>query len=67
MFSCKCMTHDLSDTKYWFNGEYEPLDPMTLDEKLDAHALHCPFKVYFSAASFPSNKIIFQATTEDYK
>lgn len=67
MFSCKCMTYDLSGTKFWYNGEYEALDPITLDEKLDSHALHCPFKVEFSATSFPSNEIIFQGTTEDYK
>ena len=65
LFSCKCMTHDLSETKFWYNGEYEPLDRMALDEKIDAHAVHCPFRVVFSAASFPSDEIIYSATTAD--
>ena len=65
LFSCKCMTHDLSETKFWYNGEYELLDRMELDEKLDAHALHCPFGITFSAASFPSDQIIYSATTAD--
>ena len=61
------MTHDLSETKFWYNGEYEPLDEATIDEKLDAHATHCPFKTVFSAASFPPNDVMFQGTTEDYR
>lgn len=67
LFSCKCMTHDLSETKFWYDGEYEPLDPASLDEKLNAHALHCPFSTVFSAASFSSDQIIYSATTEDFK
>ena len=67
MFSCKCMTHDLSETKVWYNGEYEPLDEATIDKKLDAHATHCPFKTVFSVASFPPNDVMFQGTTEDYR
>ena len=65
LFSCKCMTHDLSETKFWYNGEYEPLDLVSLDEKLDAHALHCPFGIQFSVASFPSDNITYSATTAD--
>ena len=59
------MTHDLSETKFWYNGEYEPLDEMALDEKLRAHAVHCPFGIEFSAASFPSDEIIYSGTTAD--
>ena len=65
LFSCKCMTHDNSETKFWYNGEYEQLDPVSLDQKIDAHAKHCPFGVAFSAASFPSDEIIYSATTAD--
>jgi|6_EtaG_2_1085325.scaffolds.fasta_scaffold38670_4 hypothetical protein len=61
------MTYDESETKFWYHGEYEELDPMTLDEKLDQHARHCPFGVKFSAASFPSTQIIFTDNTENYK
>ena len=60
------MTHDLSETKFWYNGEYEPLDLVSLDEKLGAHALHCPFGVQFSVASFPSSDYNYVATTADY-
>lgn len=66
LFSCKCMTHDLSETKFWYNGEFESLDPISLDQKLDAHARHCPFNVEFSAASFPPAPY-YVGTTEDYK
>ena len=65
LFSCKCMTHDLSETKFWYNGEYELLDRMTLDEKLDAHAVHCPYGEVLSAAAFPSDQIVYSATTAD--
>ena len=61
------MTHDQSETKFWYNGEYECLDPISLDEKIEAHATHCPFGVEFAAASFPSSHIIYSGTTEDYK
>ena len=60
------MTHDRSETKFWYNGEFESLDPISLDEKLDAHARHCPFDVTFSAASFPLYDYYHVATTADY-
>jgi hypothetical protein len=61
------MTHDKSETKFWYHGEYEQLDPMSLDEKIDAHAIHCPFGIIFSAASFPSNDYIYTSTTAGYR
>ena len=61
------MTHDNSETKFLYNGEYEQLDPVSLDEKIDAHEKHCPFGVVFSAASFPSDHVVYSRTTEDYK
>lgn len=61
------MTHDSIETKFWYHGEYEDLNPLELDEKLEAHAKHCPFGVVFSAASFPPNGYVFRATTEDFK
>jgi hypothetical protein len=60
------MTHDQSETKFWYHGEYEQLDSISLDEKIDAHAKHCPFGITFSAASFPSSDYIYTSTTEDY-
>ena len=60
------MTHDQSETKFWYHGEYEHLDPMPLDEKIDAHATHCPFGIIFSAASFPSHDYNYVATTADW-
>jgi hypothetical protein len=60
------MTHDQSETKFWYHGEYEQLDPISLDEKIDAHAQHCPFGVTFSAASFPLHDYYYIATTADY-
>ena len=59
------MTHDLSETKFLYNGEYESLDSASLDQKLDDHRLHCPFGVEFSEASFPSDQIIYSGTTAD--
>ena len=44
VFACKCMTHDESGWKCWKNGEYNKLDPKTLDNKLQQHILHCPYK-----------------------
>ena len=38
------MTYDKSDTKFWYNGEYELLDISTLEKKLSQHTLHCPYK-----------------------
>jgi hypothetical protein len=38
------MTHDESSTKFWHNGEYEPLDVKTLQYKLGQHKAHCPYK-----------------------
>jgi len=66
LFACNCMTFDQTETKFWNNGEYEPLDACTLEEKLEAHALHCPFGVQFSMVGFPSNEIIFQGNTQEY-
>jgi hypothetical protein len=65
MFSCRCMTHDETETKFWYNGEYESLDPMTLDEKLLAHATHCPFGVQFAAAAFSDSTIVYEQNTLD--
>ena len=61
------MTHDKSETKFWFHDEYEELDPIILDEKIDQHARHCPFGIKFAASSFPSDQIIFTDNTENYK
>jgi hypothetical protein len=61
------MTHDQSEMKFWYHGEYEELDPISLDEKIDAHAAHCPFGIEFSVAAFSSDHIIYSCTTEDYK
>jgi len=36
------MTYDQSDSKFWFNGEYEPLDSDQISDKLRMHELHCP-------------------------
>ena len=66
LFSCNCMTHDLSETKFWYNGEYEPLDHVSLDQKLDQHAMHCPFNIVFSAASFPP-PVDMSLSTEGYR
>ena len=44
LFACKCMTYDQSNTKFWYHGEYEPLDKATLEDKLAQHTLHCPYK-----------------------
>ena len=40
-FACNCMTFNQSATKFWYNGEYESLDMLSLEEKLEAHELHC--------------------------
>jgi hypothetical protein len=42
-FACKCMTHDQTESKFWYNGEYEQLDRATVSAKLDQHDIHCPF------------------------
>ena len=42
-FACKCMTHDQTETKFWYNGEYQELDRSTVSQKLDQHDEHCPF------------------------
>jgi len=44
LFSCNCMTHDQTNTKFWYHGEYEPLDSNTLEDKLEQHTLHCPYE-----------------------
>ena len=38
------MTHDETGWKCWKNGEYNKLDPKTLEYKLQQHTLHCPYK-----------------------
>lgn len=38
------MTHDESGWKCWKDGEYEKLNLNTLNEKLQQHTLHCPYK-----------------------
>ena len=38
------MTHDESGWKCWKNGEYNKLDPKTLEYKQQQHTLHCPYK-----------------------
>jgi|TARA_R110002020_G_scaffold46539_23_gene132419 hypothetical protein len=40
-FACTCMTFDQSPSKFWYHGEYEPLDILSVEEKLKAHDLHC--------------------------
>ena len=67
LFACSCMTFDESVTKFWYHGEYEALDLSTMHDKLDAHDLHCPFKSSFTMYALPSNEIIYQGTTEDYR
>tara|TARA_R100000963_G_C4539880_1_gene37499 strand:- start:266 stop:424 length:159 start_codon:yes stop_codon:yes gene_type:complete len=37
------MTHDQTETKFWYNGEYQKLDKATVSQKLDQHDTHCPF------------------------
>ena len=37
------MTHDQTETKFWYNGEYQQLDKSTVSHKLDQHDEHCPF------------------------
>lgn len=37
------MTHDQTESKFWYNGEYEQLDRDTVSAKLDQHDIHCPF------------------------
>ena len=67
LFACKCMTHDQSDTKFWYNGEYEPLNMETVHEKLDQHSLHCIFDSKISTYAVGSSSTIHVATTEEYK
>ena len=67
LFACKCMTHDQSDTKFWYNGEYEPLDMKTVHEKLDQHSLHCIFDSKVSTYAVGSSSTIHVSTTEEYK
>lgn len=43
-FACTCMTFDNSPSKFWYHGEYEPLDMATVEEKLESHDLHCDVK-----------------------
>ena len=38
------MTHDKSSTKFWYHGEYELLDIKTMQNKLEQHKVHCPYK-----------------------
>ena len=38
------MTHDETGWKCGKNGEYNKLDPKTLEYKLQQHTLHCPYK-----------------------
>ena len=61
------MTHDQSDSKFWYNGEYEPLDMETVHEKLDQHSLHCIFDSKISTYAVGSTSTIHVATTEEYK
>ena len=58
LFACKCMTYDETDTKFWYNGEYKLLNQTMLSDKLDAHALHCPFKQELVAHSFSNEDTI---------
>ena len=37
------MTHDQTETKFWYNGENQQLDKSTASQKLDQHDEHCPF------------------------
>ena len=57
-FACNCMTFDHSNTKKWYNGEYKLLNQTMLSDKLDAHALHCPFKQELVAHSFSNEDTI---------
>ena len=57
------MTHDQSDTKFWFNGEYEPLDMETVHEKLDQHSLHCIFDSKISTYAIGDSSTINISTT----
>jgi len=61
------MTHDQSDTKFWYNGEYESLDMSTVHEKLDQHSLHCIFDSKVSTYAVGSSSTIHVTTTEEYK
>jgi len=36
------MTYDQSGSKFWYNGEYEELSYLTLEEKLMEHKINCP-------------------------
>ncbi len=49
-FACKCMTHDQSESKFWYHGEYDPLALNTLETKLVEHKMHCPFSKLLVAA-----------------
>lgn len=44
LFACKCMTHDESNTRFWYHREYEPVNYTNLEEKLQQHTLHCPYE-----------------------
>ncbi len=60
LFACKCMTYDESETKFWFHGEYEPLNIGSVEEKLEQHAAHCPYGeavVALSSESFKKGTI----------
>lgn len=57
------MTHDQTETKFWHHGEYDPLNAATLEEKLEAHATHCPFGTQFAAAAFADSTVMYQQNT----
>ena len=56
LFACKCMTYDESETKFWYHGEYEPIDMETLGTKLESHRAHCPFNSELSMIGASSNE-----------
>ena len=60
------MTFDETPTKFWNKGEYEPLDPSTLEDKMQAHALHCPYGGQISTIATSDNRIIFEGPTQDF-
>ena len=67
LFACKCMTHDQADTKFWYHGEYEPLNFNTLHNKLDQHSLHCIFGSTISTYAMGNSQVLHVTTTEEYR
>ena len=67
LFACRCMTYDQSDTKFWYHGEYEPLNFNTLHNKLDQHSLHCIFDSTISTYAMGNSQALHVTTTEEYR